>query len=267
MGASVLSGTRAGRIGALAAMALLPTASLSAATAAEVVARLRSARLAAAFQADGRLVRVDAEGRRMSYRLSWKGKSFADTIKVLCEVTDPAPARLKVLIEAPVMGSLRIRLAKAGDRQAGDLPPGRWDLPFLNSQLAYEDLADAHFFWGRQTLVREEDYGARRCYVIRGEPGAGEPSGYTAVTSWIDKEICFPVFIEKLVKGSGAKKEFLYYGLRQSKGLWGAEQVEVRIAGKPQRTFLIITRGSARPNLTERDFDPRVSSRPKSPPE
>jgi hypothetical protein len=78
------------------------------------------------------------------------------------------------------------------------------------------------------------------------------------VTSCIDKGIYFPVFMEKLVKRSGAKKEFLFSGLHESKGLWGARQMEVRIAGKPVRTFLIIARGAAKANLTERDFDPRA---------
>jgi hypothetical protein len=255
MDASVLKRTRVKRIGAVVAMAFPLGASLRAATIAEVTERLRSARKAAAFRAEGRLVRVGAEGRRTSYRLSWKGKSFADTIKILCDVTEPAPARLKILIEIPVKGRPRIRLAKAGDREATELPPERWGQPLLGSELAYEDLTDAHLFWRRQTLVGEEEYGARSCYAIRSEPGADEPSGYAAVTSWIDKEIYFPVFMEKLVKRSGAKKEFLYYGLRESKGLWGARQMEVRIAGKPMRTFLVITRGSAKANLTESDFD------------
>ena len=57
------------------------------------------------------------------------------------------------------------------------------------------------------------------------------------------------------MKRSGAKKEFLFSGLHESKGLWGARQVEVRIAGKPMRTFLIITRGSAKANLTDHDFE------------
>ena len=136
------------------------------------------------------------------------------------------------------------------------MPPERWGQPLLDSELAYEDLTDTHLFWRRQTLVGEEVNGSRSCYLIRSEPGADEPSGYAAVTSWIDKEIYFPVFMEKLVKRSGAKKEFLYSGLRESQGLWGARQMEVRIAGKPMRTFLIITPGSAKANLTEGDFDP-----------
>jgi len=249
---------RVKRIVALAALVFLLATSLHAATIAEVMERLRSARQTAAFQVEGRLVRVDAEGRRTSYRLSWKGKSFADTIKVLWEVTDPAPARLKILIETPVKGRPGIRLAKAADGEAAELPPERWGQPLLDSELAYEDLTDAHLFWPRQTLVAEENYGARSCYKIRSEPGSNEPSGYSAVTSWIDKEIYFPVFMEKLVARSGVKKQFLYYGLRESKGLWGARRMEVHIGGKPMRAFLVIARGAAKANLTKSDFDPRA---------
>jgi len=79
-----------------------------------------------------------------------------------------------------------------------------------------------------------------------------------AVTSCIDREIYFPVFMEKLVARSGVKKQFLYYGLRESKCLWGARRMEVHIGGKPMRAFLVIARGAAKANLTKSDFDPRA---------
>lgn len=62
-------------------------------------------------------------------------------------------------------------------------------------------------------------------------------------------------------EGSGIVKEFLYSGLRKSKGLWPANQIEVRTKGKPYSTFLIITRGSGKASLTRADFDPRWLTR------
>ena len=127
-----------------------------------------------------------------------------------------------------------------------------------DSGLAYEDLIDHHFSWGVQVLVGEEKYGARTCYVIRSQPGPGEPSTYSTVTSWIDQTIYVPVRVEKVIRESGVKKQFVYYGLQQSRGVWGARQVEVRVEGSPAQTYLIISRGSGKANLGPRDFDPIV---------
>jgi hypothetical protein len=51
-------------------------------------------------------------------------------------------------------------------------------------------------------------------------------------------------------------KEFTYFGLSQSGGVWSARQVEVKIHGRPGSTLLIIERGSTKANLSIRDFSP-----------
>jgi hypothetical protein len=57
-------------------------------------------------------------------------------------------------------------------------------------------------------------------------------------------------------------KEFVYYGLRQSKGVWSAGQIEVRIKGKPDSTLLIVTRGSQKASLDTTEFDPALLIKP-----
>jgi hypothetical protein len=59
----------------------------------------------------------------------------------------------------------------------------------------------------------------------------------------------------------GTIKEFTYYGLRESGGVWSASQVEAKIRGQAASTLLIIDRGSAKANLTLRDFSPEQLTR------
>jgi hypothetical protein len=224
----------------------------------QVMERIRSLRRATDVRTEGRLVRLDATGRRTTSQFRMRARSFPGTIKVLYEVTDPAADRIRLLIDARESGGLGMQVARERDLQARDLGPSHAGDALLESGLAYEDLADAHFSWRDQRLTGEEPCGDRHCYVISSRPDSEADSHYATVTSWIDKDICFPIVVRKRVRGATVVKEFTYHGLRQSKGQWGARQVDVRLEGSPQRTLLVVTRGSAKAGLTAEDFAPRV---------
>jgi hypothetical protein len=159
-------------------------------------------------------------------------------------------------MESGAAGRTVVRAGHAGGAAPKELGPARWGDPLLDSDLTYEDLMENQFRWQKQTLVKEEKYGARDCYVVKSEPAAVDRSHYSAVTSWLDRQVQYPVKVEKVVKATGQVKEFIYYGLRESKGIWSASQIEVRVAGKPGSTLLIITRGSGKARLGAVDFDP-----------
>ena len=224
---------------------------------AKVLENVRRQQHAADFRAEGRLVRVAEQGLRTAYRFTCKGKFFAATFKCLWQITDPASASVRLLIEAPDGGQPRIRVA-ATDSKINELKPDQWGDSFLDSGLAYEDLVERQFSWREQILVKEDKYGARTCFVVQSQPGPGEHSIYSLVTSWVDRDTYVPVYVEKTLRKSGIKKQFLYYGIQQSKGTWGARQVEVRVEGSSVRTLLIVTRGSGKANLSRSDFDPGV---------
>jgi len=239
---------------ALAAVSLLAQPK----PATDVVARVRALRASTDFTAGGRLVRVEASGERKPHQISMRAKAFPDATSIFCEVTDPPPARTRALLEIRPRAKSSIRVARDSDAAPRELPFAEWTSALLDSNLSYEDLLEAHFTWSKQTLLAPATYGARECHVLKSEPGAADRSHYASVTSWLDREICYPVKAEKILKGSGIVKEFLYYGLRKTRGLWSASQVEVRTKGKPGSTFLIITRGSAKAKLTRADFDPSL---------
>jgi hypothetical protein len=242
---------------------LLLAAELKTATIAEVMAKIQALRAATDFRATGRIVRVTGSGERKAYQVSMKGKWFADGLRILCEVHDPAPSRVRVLLETNPAGKAMIRTGHAGDRTPREIPFESWGESLLDSDLSYEDMIESHFLWRNQTLVKEEKYGARNCYMVRSEPGASDRSHYSSVTSWLDQEILFPVKVEKVTNGSGSVKEFIYYGLRESSGMWSASQIEVRIKGRPDSTLLIFNRGSAKANLNASDFLPALLIKPE----
>ena len=113
----------------------------------------------------------------------------------------------------------------------------------------------AGFFWKNQQLMPSEKYGVRDCFVLKSTPGSQDRTYYDSVTSWIDRSILYPVHVVKTLRGTKQQKEFIYYGLRQVSGVWSASQVEAKQQGKPGSSMLVIEGGSAKANLTRKDFD------------
>jgi hypothetical protein len=75
------------------------------------------------------------------------------------------------------------------------------------------------------------------------------------VNSWLDRDVYYPVHVEKTLKGPGGVKEFIYYGLRESKGIWSASQIECRVRGRQGSTLLIVSRGAESAHVSAADFD------------
>jgi hypothetical protein len=206
------------------------------------------------YRVTGRLVEVDASGARTSYGVNIKAHWFPGVLRVLFDVTSPAGARARILLEMRPSGKNTVQIAHPGDAAPAILPFDRWSDGVLGSGFSYEDFLEAEFFWPGQAALEPAKFGARDCDVVKSTPGAGDKTHYAEVKSWIDHGIGFPVYVEKTLKGTGAVKEFTYFGLRQNGGVWSARQVEVKLRGHAGSTLLIVDRGSAKANLGLADF-------------
>ncbi|MGA2673740.1 MAG: outer membrane lipoprotein-sorting protein [Terracidiphilus sp.] len=218
------------------------------------------------FRAAGHLVRVDANGNRVSFPITIKAHWFPGVLRVMVEIAS-APAtgpnslvRTKtlthILLEMRPNGQNVIEIAHPGDKASAILPFDKWSDGPLGAGFSYEDFLEPQYFWPGQTVVDETKYGARDCDVLMSTPGATDRTHYAEVKTWLDHGIGFPVYVEKTLKGTGAIKEFTYFGLRHDGGVWSASQVEVKARGHGGSTLLIIDRGNAKANLGLRDFSP-----------
>ena len=236
--------------------------SAQAATLEELLARMKARREAVDFRAGGRLVRVQESGLRQSRQFAMKGRAIGEILHLFCEVTAPPAERVRLLIESRGSGAMSIRIGRPGEASAKELPFAQWGQALLDTDFSYEDLLESHFLWKNQALAGEEKWGARSCYLIRSTPGPADRSHYASVTSWVDRETWFPIHVEKVTRAGGVTKEFLAYGLRQSKGIWSAGQIEAKTKGRGGSSFLIITRGAGKAEIKPRDFDPTLLVKP-----
>jgi hypothetical protein len=249
---------------ALAATMLLPMAAMGA-DAPRALAAPRARIESADYRASGHLVRVDANGARVSYPITIKAHWFPGVLRVKLEIANApktGPDSLvivriltNVLLEMRPGGKSTILLAHPGDKAAAVLPFDKWSKGPLGDEFSYEDFLEAQYFWAGQTALGEAKYGARDCDQLKSSPGATDKTHYSEVKSWLDHTIGFPVYVEKTLQG-GAVKEFTYFGLRQYGGVWSASQVEVKMRDQAGSTLLIIDRGAPHANLTLKDFSP-----------
>jgi hypothetical protein len=238
------------------AASLLAALPAAAADVKAVLAVPRQRAQTADFTITGRLVRVDAHGTRTSYGVSIKAHGFPGVLRELVDVTSPAPARAHLLMEMHFNGESSIRIAHPGDKTAATLPFDKWSDGPLGPGFSYEDFLEQQDFWPIQVAEEPAKFGARDCDVIKSAPGAASRTHYSEVKTWLDHTIGFPVYAEKTEKGSGAVKEFTYLGLRHNGGEWSASQVEEKTRGQAEQTLLIVDRGTAKANLSLKDFNP-----------
>lgn len=212
------------------------------------------------YRLNGRLTRVEADGKRTNYKFAAKAHWFPDGLRLLCEISGPGAEKTKLLAHVSPNGHVTIEGVLPGQKAASSLPFERWNDSLVGTDFSYEDMVENQFFWKNQQLLAPEKYGARDCFVLKSAPGSQDRTHYDSVTSWIDRRILFPVHEVKTLRGSGQQKEFIYYDLRQVGGAWSASRVEATQQGKPGSSILVVETGSAKAKLTLKDFDLSKSS-------
>ena len=229
-----------------------------------VLARPLERMKTADYRATGRLVHVDASGSRTTVPITLKVHWFPGVLRILCSIDAAGAARMHILLEMRPNGQSSIRIARPGDKAPAPLPFERWtESPVgpSGSGFSYEDFLEPQYFWPEQAAPEETKYGARDCDLLRSKPGPVDRTHYTEIRTWLDRNIGYPVYVEKSIKATGAVKEFTYFGLRQNGGVWSASQVESKVHGQTGSILLIIDRGSTKANLDLGDFSPEQLTR------
>ncbi len=223
-----------------------------------VIAASRQRIQAADLRASGHLVRVDASGTRTSYGISLRAHWFPGVLRVFVDISPPAKpdARTHILLEMRPNGQNSIQIGHPGDKAPATLPFDKWTDGPLGAGFSYEDFFEQQYFWPGQAIVEETKFGARDCDVLKSTAGPPDKTHYAEIKTWLDHSIAFPVYLEKTLKGTGAVKEFTYFGLRHDGGVWSATQVEAKTRGQDGTTLLIVDRGSTKASLTLGDFTP-----------
>ena len=239
---------------AVAALLLSPAGAPPAA-AQSVLAAARRQVESADYRLSGRLVRVSGNGARTSASVRIEARWFPGVLRELIEIKSPSTARAYLLLEMRPGGKSTIWIAHPGDKAPVVLAFTKWSEGPLGPGFSYEDFLEAQYFWKGQKVLGVTKFGSRNCDKLRSTPGAADRTHFAAIQSCLDPRSGFPLYVEKTLKDSGTVKEFTYFGLRQTRGVWWAHQVEAKIRGRAGSTLLIIDRGTPEAHLSLHDFN------------
>jgi hypothetical protein len=206
-------------------------------------------------RATGRLVAIAANGSRTNNNLALASHSFPDGLRTMVTITTPDHKSVRYLLLQDAGGHTTIESFRKGDPAPVKLPPDRWGEGVAGTAFYPEDFADGQFFWSKQTVLPPQKYGARDCFVLKSEPGPGQPSVYASVTTWIDQKTGAPVYVEAAPKNGDPTKQFIFYSIEQIGGAWLSRQVEAKIASKPGSSMMLIDHGSPHAHLQRKDFN------------
>jgi hypothetical protein len=243
------------------ALALLTALPAHAADPQAILTGPRNAIEKADYRASGHLVRVDAAGKRTSEDITIKARWFPGVLRMLVEITGPADARARILLEMRPSGQNSIRIAHPGDAALSPIPSDKWNDGPLGPGFSYEDFLEQQYYWPGQVVLETVRRGARDCDVLKSTPGPADKTHYAEVRTWIDSTIDVPIYAEKTLKEGGIVKEFTSFDLRREGGIWSATQTEEKTHGKMGSSLLIINRGTPKANLSARDFTPESIAR------
>ena len=207
------------------------------------------------YRVTGRLTHSDGSGKRTTYNFAAKAHWFPDGLKLLTEITGTGSEKTTLLVNMTATGRVTIEAMLPGEKTATTLPFERWNDPLVGTDFSYEDMVESQFFWKNQELQPSTKFGARDCFVLKSTPTPQDKSHYDSVTSWIDSSVMFPVQVVKTLHGTAQQKQFIYFGLRQTNGIWSAAQVEAKLPGKPGSSTMVIEAGTPKANLGPKDFD------------
>lgn len=127
--------------------------------------------------------------------------------------------------------------------------------PFMGSEFAYEDLSSQEVEKYTYKYLRDEKIDGRDCFVIDRIP-AYKHSGYTVLTTWLDKEMYQPLKIEfydrkkKLLKTLTSSEYKQYLGK-----FWRPTRMSMVNHQTKKSTELFWKDYKLNTGLTERDFD------------
>ncbi|MGD0368025.1 MAG: hypothetical protein ABSA94_11265, partial [Acidobacteriaceae bacterium] len=151
-------------------------------------------------RATGRLVAIAANGARTNNTLALASHSFPDGLRTLVTIATPDHKTARYLLLQDSAGHTTIEAFRQGDPAPVKLPQEHWGEAVAGTAFYPEDFADGQFFWSKQTVLPPQKYGARDCFVLKSEPGPGQPSVYASVTTWIDQKTGAPVYVEAAPK-------------------------------------------------------------------
>jgi outer membrane lipoprotein-sorting protein len=204
---------------------------------------------------------IDSRNNERKRTVIIQVKDFGKLTKTMIRFTEPAD------IEGT--GLLTVEKEKEDDDQFLYLPElkrvrriisGKKDGRFTNTDFTYEDLERRKVEKDEHRLLREEELGGKKCYVLESIPKKESGSQYAKLIAWVVKDISIPLRIEYYGKRMKLEKIFTARQIQKVEGIWTTIESEISDLKSKHRTIMQVkkvryNRGIPDNVFTERNLE------------
>ena len=128
-------------------------------------------------------------------------------------------------------------------RKVKRIAAGERDGSFMGSDFSYSDMgaSGSTIDDSTQTILKEEDYNGRNCFVVESIPNPGTDNNYGKYISWVDKISWLTLKVEFYSKdGRTQIKELNSENISNENGHWIAKKITMETLGSGHKTILDI---------------------------
>jgi len=218
--------------------------SLSAQTGSEIMQKVIDAQKVNSSAMDIQMTLVDKDGDTSTRRIQTLILNENDLTKTITLFLEPASVRNTRFLTVENSGraddqwiflpSLRkVKRIAAGDKEGS----------FMGSDFSYSDMGSSGSSVDDsvQTILREEKYIGRNCFVVESIPNAGTDNNYGKYVTWVDKTSWLTLKVEFYSKdGSTQIKELNSENIVKENDHWLAKKITMETLASGHKTVLDI---------------------------
>ena len=225
-------------------LTIMITTALSAQTGSEIMQKVIDAQKVNSSAMDILMTLVDKDGDTGTRRIQTLILNENDLTKTITLFLEPASVRNTRFLTVENSGraddqwiflpSLRkVKRIAAGDK----------DGSFMGSDFSYSDMGSSGSSVddSTQTIIREEKYNGRNCYVVESIPKTGTDNNYGKYVTWVDKISWLTLKVEFYSKdGRTQIKELNSENIVKENGHWLAKKIIMETLESGHKTILDI---------------------------
>jgi outer membrane lipoprotein-sorting protein len=253
----------------VALVAAAMAAPLAAQTGLEIMKEQSRRHQAKSEEARSKITLVDPSGKEKQRELIVISRRGDDGLsKIVLKFLAPADIRNTGLLTWEQAGDkdddqwLFLPATKAVNRIASSSKKGA----FMNTDLAYEDLRPENLESHTYNVLREEDLGGQRCWVIEAVPSTDKEkmeSGYAKRVFWVRKDLHLTVQTEFYNRSDKLFKRAAFSDFANVGGeLWRAKTVRVETLDRKTATVLTTVEQKVNQTVDENLFTQQGLMRP-----
>lgn len=218
--------------------------SISAQTGSEVMQKVIDTQKVNSSAMDIRMILVDKDGDTSSRRIQTLILNENNLTKTITLFLEPASIRNTRFLTVENEGRADDQwIFLPSLRKVKRIASGEKDGSFMSSDFSYSDMGSSgnSVDDSIQTILREEKYNGRNCYVVESIPKTGTDKNYGRYITWVDKISWLTLKVEFFSKDGRTKiKELNSEDIVKEAGHWIAKKITMETLENGHRTILEI---------------------------